>query len=161
MKLNIIDIAFHPNGICGAPFHVVLFEDRGPEGSRKVAVLFDEPHHCAVLNVAKLAAGDITFGSNSYRGDNYEPHLRKALVDPLKTVRTVKPPADKPAIAVVSIRGGLVEEVRANHKLHVLIEDWDSTEVRPSHDPIVPEPMLPGEEAHLTDFFQPATSQGE
>ena len=35
-----------------------------------------QPYHCAVLDVAKLAAGDIAFGSNSWRGDQYEPHLR-------------------------------------------------------------------------------------
>ena len=79
MKLKIIAAACHRNGICGAPFDVLLFEDQGPEGSRKVGIVFDEPHHCAVLDVAKLAAGDIAFGSNSYRGDNYEPHLRRAI----------------------------------------------------------------------------------
>ncbi len=76
MKLNIIDIAYHRNGICGAPFAVVLFEDTGPEASRKVAILFDAEYHCAVLDVAKLGAGDIVFGSNSWRGDQYEPSLR-------------------------------------------------------------------------------------
>jgi hypothetical protein len=35
MKLSIIAIAHHRNGICGAPFAVVLFEDGGPEESRK------------------------------------------------------------------------------------------------------------------------------
>lgn len=79
MKLKIIATACHRNGICGEPFEVVLFEDRGPEGSRKLAILFDEPHYCAVFDVAKLAAGDIAFGSNSFRGDNYEPHLRQAI----------------------------------------------------------------------------------
>ncbi len=79
MKLKIINIAFHRNGICGAPFHVVLFHDSGPEGSRKVAIVFDEPHHCAVLDIAKLAAGTITFGNNSFRGDNYESSLREAI----------------------------------------------------------------------------------
>jgi hypothetical protein len=79
MKLTIIDIAHHRNGICGAPFAVVLFEDSGPEGSRKVAILFDGQYHCAVLDVAKLAAGDIAFMSNSWRGDQYEPSLRKAV----------------------------------------------------------------------------------
>jgi hypothetical protein len=79
MKTNIIAIAHHRNGIYGAPFRAVLFEDSGPEGSRKLAIVFDEPHHCAVLDIAKLAAGDITFGSNSWRGDNYEPALRKAI----------------------------------------------------------------------------------
>jgi hypothetical protein len=79
MKLNIIAIAYHRNGICGAPFRAVLFEDSGPEGSRKVGIVFDERHHCAVLDIDKLAAGDIDFGSNSWRGDHYEPALRKAI----------------------------------------------------------------------------------
>jgi hypothetical protein len=79
MKSNIIAIARHRNGICGAPFSVVLFEDSSPEGSRKVGIVFDEPHHCAVLDLARLTAGDIRFGSNSWRGDHYEPHLRAAI----------------------------------------------------------------------------------
>jgi hypothetical protein len=80
MKLDIIDIAFHRNGICGAPFHVVLFTDHDPEkGSRKVAILFEAPYHCAVLDVEKLTKRDIAFGSNSWRGDNYEPYLRAAI----------------------------------------------------------------------------------
>jgi hypothetical protein len=81
MKLKINSIAHHRNGISGAPFDVVLFEDSGPEGSRKVAVLFEERGHCAVLDVAKLAAGDIAFGSNSWRGDKFEPGLRTAVGD--------------------------------------------------------------------------------
>jgi hypothetical protein len=76
MKLTIIDIAFHRNGICGAPFDVALFHDGE---SRKVGILFEKENHCAVLDAAKLAAGDIAFGSNSFRGDNYEPHLRDAI----------------------------------------------------------------------------------
>jgi hypothetical protein len=79
MKLKIIDIASHRNGICGAPFHAVIFEDCGPEGSRKVGIVFGEPHHCAVLDIVKLAAGDIAFGSNSWRGDHYEASLRQAI----------------------------------------------------------------------------------
>ena len=79
MKLAILDTAHHRHGICGAPFDVALFEDHGPEGSRKVAILFDAAHHCAVLDVNKLAAGDIAFGSNSWRGDQYEPHLRMEI----------------------------------------------------------------------------------
>ena len=65
MKLTILNIDYHRNGICGAPFAVVLFEDGGPEGSRKIGILFDEPYHCAFLDVAKLAAGDIAFASLS------------------------------------------------------------------------------------------------
>jgi hypothetical protein len=79
MKLKIIKIDHHRNGICGAPFDVVLFHDEGPEGSRKVAILFEQKYHCAVLDVAKLAAGDIAFGSNSWRGDRFESSLRPAI----------------------------------------------------------------------------------
>lgn len=62
-------------------------------------------------------------------------------------------------IVVITIRGGLVEEVRTNRPVHILVEDWDSTEVRPSHDEIVPEQMLAAEEAQLTHFFQSTTTQ--
>lgn len=79
MKLKIINIAHHRNGVAGAPFEVVLFKETGREASRKVGIVFDAPHHCAVLDVVKLAAGDITFGSNSWRGDDYEPYLRQAI----------------------------------------------------------------------------------
>ena len=50
---------------------------RRPQG-RKVGIV-PEPGSCAVLDIAKLAAGDIDFGSNSWRGDEYEPHLREAI----------------------------------------------------------------------------------
>ena len=92
MKLKIIDTSHHRNGICGAPFAAVLFEDTGPEGSRKVGILFDEPYHCAILDVAKLAAGDIAFGSNSWRGDQFEPSLRKAT--------ETSPPPEAPEIDI-------------------------------------------------------------
>ena len=79
MKLKIIATAHHRNSVAGTPFNVVLFKDRGPEGSRKVAILFDDPGACAVLDVDKLAAGDIAYGSNSWRGDHYEESLRQAI----------------------------------------------------------------------------------
>jgi hypothetical protein len=88
MRITIIDIAHHRNGIDGAPFTAFLFEDSGPEGSRKIGILFDEPHHCAILDVARLAAGDIAFASNSWRGDHYEPRLRAAKAD--------RPPVEPP-----------------------------------------------------------------
>jgi len=79
MKLKIIDIAFHRNGISGAPFHVVLFDDRCNDGRRMMAIVFEADGQCAVLDVAKLAAGDIAFGSNSWRGAEYQWRLRKAI----------------------------------------------------------------------------------
>src|SRR5262245_35253166 len=74
-KLNIADIAYHRNGVGGEPFDVVLFEDDGEHGSRKVAIVFDEPGRCAVLDVGKLAEGNVRFGQNSWRGDLYEGTL--------------------------------------------------------------------------------------
>ena len=72
MKLKIIDTAHHRNGVAGSPFDVVLFKVQREQGV-KVGVLFDDPGVCAVLDVTLLAAGDIAFGSNTWRGDDYEP----------------------------------------------------------------------------------------
>ena len=72
-------VAHHRNGIAGAPFHVVLFTDGGENGGRKLAVVFAAKHHVAVFDVAKLAAGDIAFGSNSWRGDQFERMLRTSI----------------------------------------------------------------------------------
>ena len=70
-------VAYHRNGICGAPFHAVLFVD--PKQGPMLGVVFDQPHHVAVLQLDKLSRGDITFGSNSWRGDQYEPQLRRLI----------------------------------------------------------------------------------
>lgn len=77
MKLSIENIQRHRNGIAGAPFYVLLFRD--PDEGRMVGIVFDQEYHIAVLNIDKLSQGDIAFGSNSWRGDRYEPHLRKAI----------------------------------------------------------------------------------
>jgi hypothetical protein len=78
MKLKVLTTAHHRNGIDSAPFNVVLFKVLRERGT-KVGILFDNPGHCAVLDVSLLAAGDIAFGSNSWRGDQYEPSLREAI----------------------------------------------------------------------------------
>jgi hypothetical protein len=44
-----------------------------------LGIVLDEPHHVAVLNIDKLFLGDIAFGTNSWRGDRYEPVLRQAV----------------------------------------------------------------------------------
>jgi hypothetical protein len=77
--IHIHDWAYHRNGICGSPFRVFLFDDIGDEKTRKVGILFEAAHHCAVLDVAKLAQGSIAFGVNSYRGDIFEELLRQAV----------------------------------------------------------------------------------
>lgn len=79
IQIRLADWAYHRNGIAGAPFHVVLFDDVDDENTRKVGILFKEPYHCAVLDVPKLAQGKIAFGVNSYRGDTFEGTLRSYL----------------------------------------------------------------------------------
>ena len=49
------------------------------ENGDEVAIVFDEPGQCAVLDVGKLAAGDVRFGENSWRGDVYERALREVI----------------------------------------------------------------------------------
>jgi hypothetical protein len=79
MRIKTFTIARHRNGVAGQPFAVILFKEHGQGGSRKVGIVFDEPGYCAVLDIGLLAAGDIAFGSNSWRGDDYEPLLRQAI----------------------------------------------------------------------------------
>ena len=77
MKIHIEQIQNHRNGISGAPFHVLIFQD--DEQGRMLGIVFQEPYHVAVFNLDKLAQGNIAFGVNSWRGDWYEPYLRTAI----------------------------------------------------------------------------------
>ena len=79
MNLSIENIQHHRNGVSGAPFYVLLFRD--PDEGRMLGVVFQHEHHVAVFNLDKLALGNIAFGENSWRGDQYEPHLRKAIAE--------------------------------------------------------------------------------
>jgi hypothetical protein len=72
-ELELIDSAHHRNGVSAAPFDVALFNY---EGTRKVAVIFPEPFHCAVLDVGELERGNI---QSRWRGDAFETNLRLLL----------------------------------------------------------------------------------
>lgn len=71
----------HRNGICGAPFHAVLF--RGEKNRLFVGVVFEGKGQIAVLDVMHLSDKKVgvTFGKNSFRGDVFEPELRQAVSD--------------------------------------------------------------------------------
>ena len=77
MTLRIEHVQHHHNGISGAPFHALIFRD--PNVGRMLGIVFDQPYHVAVFNIDKLFLGDIAFGSNSWRGDHYEPQLRRTI----------------------------------------------------------------------------------
>ena len=82
MKLNIKEVSYHRNGVCGEGFNAVLFTWRDEDGKLRnmVASVFDGAGQCAVYDVDELKAGNIAFASgNSWRGDHYEGELRKAI----------------------------------------------------------------------------------
>jgi len=88
--LEIMDVAHHRNGVGGTPIRVVLFHD--PEISKNmVAIQMHDGEEdgkevyggkwcmTGVLSLSRLAAGDIKFGSNSWRGDDYQDRIAAAL----------------------------------------------------------------------------------
>ena len=84
MKIKIKKIASHRNGIRGNGFYVVLFtsKEKGDKLRNMVAIVFPESGDVAVLDVDETQAGNIEFANgNSWRGDEFEPTLRKAIED--------------------------------------------------------------------------------
>jgi hypothetical protein len=77
-KLQIVDADYHRNGVGGLPFKVAVVDDAN-ESDMKLVIMFEAEGHTAVLSLNKLMEEDITFGSNSYRGDLYEQALRSEL----------------------------------------------------------------------------------
>ena len=79
---NVGSVDRHRNGMGGKPFSIVKFsylEPGSEEEQQMVAMVFDEPGAIAVFDQDKLAAGDTSFGSNSWRGDRFEKPLREHI----------------------------------------------------------------------------------
>jgi hypothetical protein len=78
-RLQILDLAYHRNGVAGLPFKVALVDD-ATCGDVKLVIMFEQEGYTAVLSVDKLHEDeDITFASNSWRGDQYEAALRPEM----------------------------------------------------------------------------------
>ena len=76
--MRIISLDYHRNGVSGIGFWVVLFQEK--RGDDMIASVFPERGCCAVFSVAELAKRNIAFANgNSWRGDDFEPELRKAI----------------------------------------------------------------------------------
>ena len=78
VSVNVIDWAYHRNGICGAPFHVVLFDDVNDENTRKVGILFDKPFHCvlcSLMSPSSPAGLASRLASPSYRWRRFRGRL--------------------------------------------------------------------------------------
>ena len=78
--IRIEKIAHHRNGVSGEPFYVVLFVAK--DGRRMLGIVFHTNKYCSILDL-ELAAdeGEIGFMHNSWRGDYFEPELRKAIAE--------------------------------------------------------------------------------
>ena len=77
MTRKLETIAYHRNGVCGEGFYVLTFKDK-VDGyhHNMMAVVFhsqERPFNpaVAVFDRDLIAKGDISFGSNSWRGDHW------------------------------------------------------------------------------------------
>lgn len=78
-RLQILDMDTHRNGVSGMPFKVALVDDPSC-GDVKLVIMFEQEGYTAVLSVDKLHEDeDISFGTNSWRGDEYEVALRPEM----------------------------------------------------------------------------------
>jgi len=75
---EVIDIAFHRNGVCGDPFYIIKFT-YFEEPDVMIGIVFPTPATVAVFSLDKLSRGVIEFTQNSYRGDVFEFELRDII----------------------------------------------------------------------------------
>ncbi len=79
MTLKLQEVAYHRNGVHGAGFYVVRFHERG--NGNMLGIVFEEEGNIAVLNTDLLADGNIKFGENSWRYEDYDVWLRKVVAE--------------------------------------------------------------------------------
>lgn len=77
-RLQILDLAYHRNGVGGMPFQVALVDDAN-SGDVKLVIMFEQEGYTAVLSVDKLHEDEDISVSNAWRGDQYEEALRPEM----------------------------------------------------------------------------------
>lgn len=77
MKLHFDMIHPHANGKTAEPFHAAIFR-RGKD-RWMLGIVFQPKKHVAIFNLDALLLNCIAPDNNSWRGDRFEPHLRKAI----------------------------------------------------------------------------------
>jgi hypothetical protein len=74
---------------------------------------------------------------------------------------TSHPSITKPLLVVVSVRGGVVTDARANGPLTVIVEDWDCPDrAVPITFDFEPTPLAEAEERHFIRRFNLTHEQG-
>lgn len=85
---KVVEVSFHRNGIAGVGFYAVRFVANIDDELGKIvrsdanflAIIFDAPGFCAVTCLDLIETCGVKFaGGNSWRGDVFEPELRKAI----------------------------------------------------------------------------------
>lgn len=79
MKIQILEVAHHRNGVSGESFYAVRFYPYRKPKERFLGIVFETPGQCAVIRSDLLETAGVEFGVNSWRGDDYEPALRAAV----------------------------------------------------------------------------------
>lgn len=83
-------VDYHRNGVGGWPFYVVSFDWQDEGQTRKMVAtvpcptegdpkLTRDDYVISVLDIGLLAQGDIAFGSNSWRGDQFHYYVWQAI----------------------------------------------------------------------------------
>lgn len=104
---RILEIDYHRNGISGEPFHAVVFSHIDDAGERRRMLAFVFPGsgpqqarlngRVAVVATDRLLSDGVAFGVNSWRGDQFEPELRKAIeAHELGALPTITSPGRSP-----------------------------------------------------------------
>ena len=76
---KIQQIEYHRNGVMGTGFSIVKFSGGNLNKLNMLGVVFPDKGNVAVFNLDELARGNINFGENSWRGDEFEHELRLAI----------------------------------------------------------------------------------
>lgn len=81
--IRVSQIEWHRNGIGGVGFHAVLFDfaEDGERSERFLASVFPDHGHISVVSLDRIAQVGVRSGENSWRGDRFEPALRKAIAE--------------------------------------------------------------------------------
>lgn len=78
--IEVQNIQHHRNGICGMPFDVVTFKW---DGRNMLAIRFDDSERLnpriAVLDADMVGKGNIQFGENSWRGDDFAHEIDQSI----------------------------------------------------------------------------------
>lgn len=81
-SIRVDEVAFHRNGVSGEGFHALLFREREGRHWRKfLASVFEGPGVLSVICLDLVAEHGVASFENAWRGDHYEPHLRKAIAE--------------------------------------------------------------------------------